>query len=298
MDTDRDTGSFRVLAAPGVRAVSRGASVLYLTGGDPSPDADPPAPDAVVVADTRERTLAAAAARDAPVYGPPAAETVDRTLAPDAPASVGDVTVRACPAADDTLALAVRVGGVTLLLTPDAHLDGGAERAVVESAATALDRGDDSLPVHAAVADDYPLYGAVNVLDVPRVTGESAVVAAAFRSDVYLLDDRGHGAEVGRQVADAGVSAEATRYASRLAPDADGVTALTHPDPDAVGPVSARSRNGFVVRTDRAEGPTARAAARALVARGSTAPVPDDAVDEDGMEPDGRYDPSGALGDG
>jgi hypothetical protein len=295
-----DTGEFRVLAAPGVRVVGRGESVLYLTGSDPSPDAATSTPDAVVVGDARERTLAAATDHDAPVYGPPTAGTaVDETLAPGDGVGLDGVELVACVPADDTLALAARVGGVTVLLTPDARLDGAAEDAVVDQAVTALDRAGASPPVHGAVADEYPLYGAVNVLDVPRVTGESRVFAAAFRADVVLLDDRGFGAEVGRQVADAGVSVEATRYASLLAPDEDGVTVVRHPDPDAVGPVSARSRNGFVVRTDRGEGPTARAAARTLVARGPTLRAPETAGGEEGgMEPDGRYDPSGTLGDG
>lgn len=132
--------------------------------------------------------------------------------------------------------------------------------------------------------DHHRLHGAVNVLDVPRVAGESRLLDHALRADLFLLDDRDFGAEVGRQIAAAGVSAEATRLASLLGPDGNGVTTVGHDDPDGVGPVRAAGRNGFVVETERD-----RAAPTVRDASGADAP-------DDAMEPDGRYDPDDDLG--
>lgn len=307
-ETDRHAGadaparaSFHATAAPGVRAVARGSSsACYVTGADPAERVlDAAAPDAVVVGEPTPAALAAAARLgDVPVYGPPGVDHPDvRPLAPGETVAVGGVTVGACPTGDGRLAVTVRVGGVTALFTPDAALDGAAEERVAERAADLL--VDEPTRFH----DHHRLHGAVNVLDVPRVAGESRLLDHALRVDLVLLDDRDFGAEVGRQIAEAGVSAETTRLASLLGADGNGVTTVEHDDPDGVGPVRAAGRNGFVVETERtlpdASAPTVRAASRTLVARGPRAERPDDApgadAPDDAMEPDGRYDPEGNL---
>lgn len=293
------TGGFFAMAAPGVRYVESGragdASLLYLDGSRVEtlvPDAH--APDAVVVGEATDPALALAdrVAADAPWYGPPGCDRSGVTaLGPGAGVDVGDVAVDACPPDDGLLAVTVRVGGVAVLLTPDAALDPDAESRLAERAADAL--VDEPTRFH----DHRRLHAAVNVLDVPRVAGESRLVDDATRSDVYLLGDRGFGAELGRQLTDAGVSAETTRLASFLGSDGHGHTHVRHDAPDEVGAVRAATRNGFVVETEGDPDPTVRAVARVLVARGPRVdpPPPSEAAAPDEMEPDGRYDPDGDL---
>jgi hypothetical protein len=295
-----DDGTLLVVAAPGVRAVAYdGSTLAYLTGAPFDADHLPDAPDAVVVGSPTTTALDGAARLDAPAHGPPDADRPAlRPLAPGERVAVGDLTVGACPPDDRTLAAAVRAGGVTALFTPDTALGATAERRVAERAADHL--VDEPTRFH----DHHRLHGAVNVLDVPRVEGESRVVADALRADCLLLDDRGFGAEVGRQVAETGVSAETTRFASLLGPDGNGVTRLRHDAPETVGAVRAGGRSGFVVETARDlpghDAPTARAVAETLVARGPRSDrsgATDDGPAGDEMEPDGRYDPGGDLGD-
>jgi hypothetical protein len=295
----RGAGGFSLTAAPGVRYVESGragtASLLYLDGSVvETAVSDAHAPDAVVFGEPTDPALALAdrVAADAPWYGPPACDAPAVTaLDPGEGVDVGDVAVGACPPDDGRLAVTVRVGGVAVLLTPDATLAPAAEARVAERAADAL--VDEPTRFH----DHRRLHGAVNVLDVPRVAGESRLVDDALRSDVYLLDDRGFGAEMGRQLADAGVSAETTRLASRLGPDGNGRTHVRHDAPDEVGAVRAATRNGFVVETAGDAEPTVRAVSRALVDRGPQVDPadPPEATADDEMEPDGRYDPDGDL---
>ncbi len=306
-ETDRRAGAdapthrpFHATAAPGIRVVAReSAAVYYATGADPTEGVvDPAVPDAAAVGEPTPAALAAVARLgDVPVYGPPGVDHPDvRPLAPGETVAVEGVTVGACPTDEGALAVAVRTGGVTALFTPDAVLDGAAEERVIERAADLL--VDDPTRFH----DHHRLHGAVNLLDVPRVAGESRLLDHALRADIVLLDERDFGAEVGRQIA-AGVSAETTRLASLLGPDGNGITTVSHDDPDAVGPVRAAGRNGFVVETERdlpdAAAPTVSAASRTLVARGPRAERSRDAADgdspDDAMEPDGRYDPDGDL---
>jgi hypothetical protein len=308
MDLDRragDDGSLCVAAAPGVRTIAYGEStVSYLTGAAFDADAVPGAPDAVAVGEPTAEALDGLARLDAPAYGPPGGDGSGlRPLDPGERVSVGSLAVGACPPDDGALAVAVRADGVAAVFTPDVALDTAAEEQVATRAAEFL--VDEPTRFH----DHHRLHGAVNVLDVPRVAGESRLVDDALRADCFLLDDRGFGAELGRQLADAGVSAETTRLASLLGPDGNGATTVHHDDPASVGAVHAASRNGFVVETDRDlsgfDTPTVRAVSQTLVARGPRAdrpadagtPAPGDESADDAMEPDGRYDPDGDLGD-
>ncbi|MFB6168518.1 MAG: hypothetical protein ABEJ43_06690 [Haloferacaceae archaeon] len=303
MRTDRGAGddTLLVAAAPGIRAVAYGGStVSYLTGTPFDADVVPGAPDAVVVGEPTAAALDGLTRFDAPAYGPSGRDGSDPgRLAPGEPVSVDGLTVAACPSDEEALALAVRAGGVAAVFTPDAALDSGAEKRVARRAAAFL--VDEPTRFH----DHHRLHAAVNVLDVPRVAGESRLVDDALRADCYLLDDRDFGAEVGRQLADAGVSAETTRLASLLGPEGNGVTTIRHDAPTEVGVVRAASRNGFVVETERDlpgfDAPTVRAVSQTLVARGPRAEGGDGDDGEpadDAMEPDGRYDPDGDLDGG
>jgi hypothetical protein len=208
---------------------------------------------------------------------------------------VGDVELVAGAPDDGSLGLGYRVGGVTGVATPSTPLDPAAESRFTDDVSDHL--GDDQSRLN----ERFPLRNAVNVVDVPAVGGgESTFLSDAMRADVYLLGDREFDRSVSRQLTDTDIPADEgdeSRRAALLEPDANGAASVRHDDPESVGSVSPRERNGFAVTTtgrlpEQADGePTVADVRRVLDDRDPPSLVStlEESISDDEMPPDGQY---------